>query len=494
MELEQKIAIIRKKRLTSEDTVSTCHSALSAQRRVPIEIWEIIFSNACHPYSFLIDYVRDDSDDDDEYIVEAPALVLSHVCSRWRKIMKGTPSLWSSISVTFVDSFSKMSKAINTYLTNAADYPLNMRLLRRLGDYYYFLQESPDVAAWETLSRHFCRCRTLTLAVPNLSGFVEIGYLSFPHLKSIYEETDPGPQKQFRWFWGAVEHEAPLLTRVVLWDFDFSLPFSQITSLEVRRVPPGDIQLIHAELPACDKLEELSLWNLSDWSEDDGLSTERNLVRVGSLRKLCIYDEENPLMPYNKALSTFINATLLPSLTSFELRCHDWPPSLATLAERSPLLESVSLTIRSPASADFSLRPLFTFLHALPELKHVELCMGRFDSPSGLGDDMLAILLAHLETKSKIVFPKLESLSLRLSDLTLDTETVEKVSKVVSERRSVSPTLKEFCLLRDPTLDLAREMLGAPYERFVLEPALAGRLRDLERDLGIKVVIKNVIL
>ncbi|KAL0574258.1 hypothetical protein V5O48_007687, partial [Marasmius crinis-equi] len=283
--LEQKLANIRMENLASKDTISICHSALSVHRRVPPEIWEIIFSSVCHPYSLQID-IDDTSDDFDnaECIAEAPALVLSRICSRWRKIMKGAPFLWSSISVEFGRSFSEISTVIDTYITNAGECPLDMHIVGGPDEPPF---GCPDANAWATLSRHFNRCGTLTLAFEFLSDLESIDDLSFPHLKFLCEETESGEDAiESLWFWQAVQLKATNLTRVVLWSFSVFLPFSQITSLDIQMVHADEIQHIHEKLPLFPRLEELILRQLNSWSEHEELPTQLNFARLGSLRKL----------------------------------------------------------------------------------------------------------------------------------------------------------------------------------------------------------------
>ncbi|KAG7093285.1 hypothetical protein E1B28_006967 [Marasmius oreades] len=68
----------------------------SKQRRVPVEIWEMIFSmvrlSFCE-YSFNDDYCEDSP------LLGPPTTIISQVCSHWRTIATALPKLWSSINV-----------------------------------------------------------------------------------------------------------------------------------------------------------------------------------------------------------------------------------------------------------------------------------------------------------------------------------------------------------------------------------------------------------
>ncbi|KAL0577421.1 hypothetical protein V5O48_004561 [Marasmius crinis-equi] len=482
--LRQRLDMFKRKKKASELTLLICRSTMSLHRRVPTEVWHGIFSALCHPYSLRIDYDGEYPPgvaDNDALIIETPALVLSQVCSRWRKIMKGAPNLWSTISVAVEDFCPNINEALETHFTNAKDCLLDIRVIR---ESYLPLQQR-ELATWKTLRRHLSRCKHLSYRVKSPKELPRRSDPTFPNLVSFCEEVY-AEERQLS-FWRAIQNQAPRLTRLILCGTNAIIPSSQLMSLELRDVFHRDIRLLHQMLPLCERLEELSLRGL----DDDGVPTsfDEHVQRLDSLRKLCIYGKDPPLTADNQVLSTFLRVTSMPWLTSFEIQCDDWPSSLSMLAERSPLIQSASLTVLAPGTTSLAVYHWFKFLRSFSNVKHVKLHTGNPDPPRYLnwfGDDNLAMGLANLKKGSKLAFPKLESLSLRLSDLTLDTITVEKVLKKVLERCSVSPTLKEFHLFRHTA---SKRVKGASDERFVLEPALVGKIRGLEQDYGVSVVI-----
>ncbi|KAL0574259.1 hypothetical protein V5O48_007688 [Marasmius crinis-equi] len=494
-ELEERLRVLQIRKQMLEDDVGTCRSALSGHRRIPIELWEAIFSLACHPYAFRIDCDADLPGNDSNLVVETPALALSQVCSRWRKIMRGSPSLWCSVSVLITDLPFDTSKALRTHFTNARDCLLEIRVVRL--EYRPSTQRESELSTWRMLSQHLPLCRRLSLKLLSQADLLVHEGISFPHLAFLREEVSPDTREYE--FWRDIKHRAPLLTSVALWDVHSLLPFSQLRSLDLRTLPHPDLRIAHRALCACTSLEELTLRGLDD---DGWPPTFLNPIQFPeSLRNLCIYDDEYPIMPDNQVLATFLHMATIPSLISFELQCDDWPPLLSLLAERSPLIERVILTIRSPSSMTSTSHPLFAFLQALSSLKYVEVHTGISDSfsslpddngdhpPVRLGDAFLRGVLSGLELEHS--FPKLEFLSLRLSDLTLDSDVVESVLEAVLTRHLMPSVtvLKEFRLFRDSAL--VRDAIEDPGAKFVLAPALADRIRQFGRDPGIRVVIED---
>ncbi|KAL0564145.1 hypothetical protein V5O48_017911, partial [Marasmius crinis-equi] len=102
--------------------------------------------------------------------------------------------------------------------------------------------------------------------------------------------------------------------------------------------------------------------------------------------------------------------------------------------------------------------------------------------PAQLGDTFLGTVLSILEAERKL--PKLESLSIHLWDLTLESDVVERVLKVALKRQSMPSVTapKEIRLVR------VAKKAGA---KFVLEPALTESVRQLGRQSGIRVVIED---
>ncbi|KAL0571461.1 hypothetical protein V5O48_010496 [Marasmius crinis-equi] len=475
-----------------QQNVKAYRSALSRSarhRRVPTELWRLIFSYACHPYSFRVD-CEAYYDDIGDLIEQMPALRISQVCSRWRQIMKSSPSLWSSVCAMFTELGYNTSKALQIHFTNAQDCLLDIRLVRVEDESYD--GDPKHQAIWKIISQHLPRCRLLSLRLLHWKSEFVVDGLSFPHLECLQEEGPSVDRQQA--FWQVIRKHAPRLTKAAIADIDAPLPFSQLTSLDLRTIRNTDLARLRGVLVTCTVLEELSVRGFGR----RGQHVPPNITPIllsGSLWKFGIYDNLSPIDPDSKVLRTFLTNARMPSLTCFEIQCLGWPASLVDLARYSQLIERVKITIRSSgATADFNVsHPLFAFLRALPELKHVELHVGA-SGRSAKGDDyasssrqFLDSTLSLLETER--TFSKLEHLSIRLLSLVLDLEVVEKVFKAVQVLKRRSMPLKEFHLAVDPALAAGGVVKKNDTKKYLveLEPVLAERVRNL----GIRVVFMD---
>ncbi|KAF9263939.1 hypothetical protein L218DRAFT_297804 [Marasmius fiardii PR-910] len=173
------------------------------------------------------------------------------------------------------------------------------------------------------------------------------------------------------------------------------------------------------------------------------------------------------------------------SLETCHIRYIEWPlPSgLLTMAERSSSsLKRVVLTSYLKIGSGLGEDPvLLNFLQAASELTHFELFFGRENVGDSLRyrtfrDGMVSTLLSKLTDDDDPSFlPKLESLTLKLPDITLNQRLVERVLEVVTTRRPTPHPLMQFRLIRRlPTV-------GAKSgEKFIVEPELLERIRFLE--------------
>ncbi|KAL0066726.1 hypothetical protein AAF712_006331 [Marasmius tenuissimus] len=164
-----------------------CLSALSSQRRVPNEVWEIIFTTLCttlHDYSFKLDYYYGISNQTNTYktiLLEIPSLVLTHVCSRWRGIAMSLPHLWSSLSIKFNELPFDITVPLELYLSRSQESPLSIRITR-LAQYPLCGLSEVGLAAWQKLASGFRRCKNLTSPSPS-STFRDSKTYHFPNSK-----------------------------------------------------------------------------------------------------------------------------------------------------------------------------------------------------------------------------------------------------------------------------------------------------------------------
>ncbi|KAJ8079211.1 hypothetical protein PM082_021711 [Marasmius tenuissimus] len=451
--IEQEPVALEEQKRSLEITAGMCLSALSSQRRVPNEVWEIIFTTLCttlHDYSFKLDYYYGISNQTYTYktiLLEIPSLVLTHVCSRWRGIAMSLPHLWSSLSIKFNELPFDITVPLELYLSRSQESPLSIRITR-LAQYPLCGLSEVGLAAWQKLASGFRRCKNLTLAV-SFFDLPRLEDLSFPQLEKVYEE--PFQVDTVQWFWGSMM-ASPKLKAVSLHYFRDFLPFARLKGLELRILHPREHQLLLAALPSCHSLEALTLTSMYHFVNMPPLVRE---VEVPSLRKLSL-----GMKRCDKDISCLVgllSSLSLPSLDSFELSCgRGWPVQLLTLAARAPLLTSLNLSIhfedkdRESWSSD-RFTPL---LHScsFPSLTHLELYVSDPGTDRrAFGDNVLSSILSDLRLRpdSSVPLSGLEHVHLHVSQLSLNHECVDQVLGVVSERHSASPALTWLRVSRD---------------------------------------------
>ncbi|KAL0577422.1 hypothetical protein V5O48_004562 [Marasmius crinis-equi] len=474
---------------TGRSSQGTC-SPTSALYSVPVEIWGIIFSIICHPYSFRIHHTSDEGD----LVVDAPPIVLSQVASYWRRVARSIPRLWSSISVDLKDLPLDISTPLGLCITHSQNYPLDIRIAREPSSPLVYSEL--DNTAWQTLAAHFPRCKNLSLASP-LIDWPETPDVRFSNLESFYEEeyiymTD---QHGYRLFRKAL-YDAPKLTRATVWDLRSSrLPLTRLTSVNLLSLnSKGMIRLVRYLL-SYETLESLSIGGFDTSLTQSTVATESlgNVEAPRSLRHLRIYDEKND-------------------------PCDRWPWAVYTLAEHSPLLERVNLTMSLRGWDMYGIN-LIRFLESLPNVKRLEVDLGlpvavdtsdqtsqrdeldidlpphqtlplfaSFARARG-GDEIALGVITELVTTSGYqeitpFLPKLEFLSMKLpstGDMTLREEVVKKILEGISiERGYRSENPRPWVGFR---LELAQS--GGVFD------AVSERVLELEGERGIRVVIED---
>ncbi|KAL0062118.1 hypothetical protein AAF712_011045 [Marasmius tenuissimus] len=461
--LQQRLKILETERAAVEDRIAHCRSALSAQslRRVPVEIWELIFTHACgYPseYSLTIDYDVGDYPDRTATL-EVLAITLSQVCSRWRSIMKSCPNLWSSLRVGLAELPFNIEVPLRASLENSNGRPLRLFITGDPLPYPSFKFSEQSKAAWAILSDSISRCKELVLNIPDSDAFPSFpSNLSLPYLDTYHEESycsgfveDWCPSLA-----DALQHRAPALRKATLWTLHPTFPYSQLISLTTWVLNDSEIEPFIAILRTCQNLETLTIRGLDAPGVDlDGI--KQTDVLLPSLRELSILDDHGEYDPDNAVLLTLLSCLSMPSLVSFEMNAHDWPVSnvLLSMLRQSSVLERVTLDFNggSPTEeTDVSQYSLFPLLDALSSLKHFEfaLAFSSFECPhhldqsrvlrkrfvNGVVSHLLSQFQADVGTSGSSFLPRIESLHLRLSELASDTikELRGKVRAVISSR------------------------------------------------------------
>ncbi|KAJ8079224.1 hypothetical protein PM082_021724 [Marasmius tenuissimus] len=353
----QHLETLKGRKQELEANMTQRRSTYSALRRTPTEIWEAIFTEVCSStssgYSLTIDLSRLPA------IFDSPPIALSQVCSRWRCIALGSPELWTSMSIQFSNILGGCHRVVSAFLLNSRGRLLDVRVQARGKDY----DSEATAAIWTQLSHHFSRCWRLTLDTTNLSlpkRLADAQHLSFPNL-TIYEG---GTTAQSAWlreggwdggwkltgsWWNALKN-APKLVDVTacFLHSPTTLPYSQLTTLKFRCLDPLEVQNLFQTLPVCERLQSLKLGCVDQVPLTMAAEYRLSTAEVPSLRELVI-EGIGRLNTHCHFLAQLLGSLLLPSLTSFDLRCEGftlyrgWPPALLDMLRRVSRSTSTSL-------------------------------------------------------------------------------------------------------------------------------------------------------
>ncbi|KAG7093268.1 hypothetical protein E1B28_006951 [Marasmius oreades] len=480
--LQQTLEQLGNAKSAVEPTTRQCRAAISAQRRVPVEIWEMIFSTLCLSlceYSFDVNY-RSHSP-----LLGLPATIISQVCSHWRTIAKGLSKLWSSITVNLSEPPYDVGLPLEVYFSNSGDYPLKLQIE---GDGPTL--ESPwCVGLWESLSRHIHRSRELTMAVDGgdrIGNLPPVQQLTFPKLE-LYHEEYPSPDVLvWPWFWQAIQ-KSPKLAVFSSYHINHTIPFPQLTAWEVPYIGcSDDVDFFLDVARNCKALESLALVNIS--SDVASFPVASREVNLPSLREFSATADQDDY----SWLPSIFGSLVMPSLEAFHID-YAWPlPStFLDMVRRSSIsLKQIRLRLEQQDPTSFSGSPLLLdILQAAPKLTRFSFTLTRASSTTirrytAVVDDMVSALLSKFEDGSPDFLPQLEYLSLELPYVTLNTQLVKRILEVVSARQRTFHPLAEFRFVR---------LYGGSQfksERLVVEPELLERIRILDEG-RVKVVIRD---
>ncbi|KAL0066717.1 hypothetical protein AAF712_006322 [Marasmius tenuissimus] len=486
----QHLETLKGRKQELEANMTQRRSTYSALRRTPTEIWEAIFTEVCSStssgYSLTIDLSRLPA------IFDSPPIALSQVCSRWRCIALGSPELWTSMSIQFSNILGGCHRVVSAFLLNSRERLLDVRVQARGKDY----DSEATAAIWTQLSHHFSRCWRLTLDTTNLSlpkRLADAQHLSFPNL-TIYEgETtaqsawlreggwDGGWKLTGSW-WNALKNAPKLIDVTACFlHSPTTLPYSQLTTLKFRCLDPLEVQNLFQTLPVCERLESLKL----------GCVDQVPLTMAAEYR---LSTAEVPSLPQ------LLGSLLLPSLTSFDLRCEGftlyrgWPPAL---------LDMLPNPHTEPTLAS-------ALLDTVPELEILRIAMERERHVS------VAHYRAHAEFFVRDIFnrlgdsasrrlPKITDVSLLMSNISLDVTTLGDILGAVATAKGVfgaedgsqlrhRAALNNVSITRLPPpayLEDARPKRKVGRPKVVELPAdVKRRMEELQRE-GLNVVIQD---
>ncbi|KAE9407379.1 hypothetical protein BT96DRAFT_809569, partial [Gymnopus androsaceus JB14] len=123
---ERQIKALELRRQSLREYTGQLQSLLSPFRKVPDEILWRVFDECCNMNHFGDAKTRG-------AITDLPALVVSSVCSRWRRNGLSMPSLWSRISLVCQpmgrnDGDEELLSALESFLSRAGQHPLTVTI------------------------------------------------------------------------------------------------------------------------------------------------------------------------------------------------------------------------------------------------------------------------------------------------------------------------------------------------------------------------------
>ncbi|KAJ4466994.1 hypothetical protein J3R30DRAFT_3250423, partial [Lentinula aciculospora] len=110
-------AMVSNKQKTLEAYIGDLRCAVSPIRRLPPEILSDIFKYVCCNYVGVNCISKEK--------MSLPTVALSHVCTRWRRIVESTPSLWTSITLKHATKYVS-SYWLETFLSTSRSSPLDL--------------------------------------------------------------------------------------------------------------------------------------------------------------------------------------------------------------------------------------------------------------------------------------------------------------------------------------------------------------------------------
>ncbi|KAJ8078212.1 hypothetical protein PM082_000418 [Marasmius tenuissimus] len=490
--LRKKIQQLEREQEKGETKILQLHAAVSAQRRIPVELWEAIFTIVCcslHEYSLSI--IGPSSGRACDNRVSLPPFDISRVCSRWYTIAKRCPSLWDSFRFYRCHLTSNVEALLTTYLANSRG-----RISRLKYGGTSATKNGYRPVAWNIISGHLSYCKEIHLDLSR-SAYPVAENISLPLLESYSEEvphaiTEPRLHPLSQAF-----QRAPELTDVSMRGFQPTLPYPQLIHLELQDVNTRLLESVLPILATCSRLESLKFSRFAN-TRNDNYFTFR--VCLPSLRTLSIGNE---LCRGDRVvLSIILSSMIAPLLSNLSLGCQRWSSTkfLPMIQHCSTTLKNLTLGIGRVQYGKIHLncRLLQPLQLVQTSLVHLDLrledneCLRSAESLRAFYTTVLDVVTSATDPG----FPKLASLYVRLGLFQLLGDPfIAEVLEMVSRRNdrvahnvegfsSASPN--HFCLLKD--FRLCRVITGEFVED-ALGTELAGRIKDKEKEYGVSISI-----
>ncbi|KAL0066353.1 hypothetical protein AAF712_006612 [Marasmius tenuissimus] len=312
----------------SEARPRTCWLASPTSRRVPVEIWSMIFTLvigsttsfvACNPHGVI-----PGSD-----IAQSNAYNLTLVCSHWRQIVLGLPNLWTSIEVNLRNLEKDIRPGLKLHLDHSKGRPLDLVIDYRTKGSSNHAQDYPGWSestcrTLDYLVRFLLpRCKGLWIYMDGFEDYflnspdIPYPFLSFPSLVQFSHDFDISPSLSWRagqhWFWDALRHRAPLLRSVS--SLTGVLPISyvhypQLTELHIL-AHLASPNLIYTLLSCTRSLEVLSI-------TDSGIQRSQ-FLNMQSNSSLPVHTLTVDLFSFPTTILDVLSFFTFPHLTTLRL-------------------------------------------------------------------------------------------------------------------------------------------------------------------------------
>ncbi|KAL0072312.1 hypothetical protein AAF712_000074 [Marasmius tenuissimus] len=421
LHLQIRLSEVGRQRQRLDERINQTRQSVSIIKRLPTEIWQEIFAFACPASTWSLAITGHD--------VIATPLKISHVCSRWRSIIRAAPRLWSSISLDIMHPCRDAVNLIETHISASKGHPLTIYIWENYeisGPFRPFHGAMAalglrGVLALRKLMQHVGQCEELQIEVSweILAAVVDrrLRKVSFPVLRSLKAIRPPEDDQIERlgWFREALAR-APLLRDLRLEHLETAprfLPLSQITTLALDDSHGFDC--VSPGLAACTSLERFEV-TLTDPCLDS-VPVPPHTTTLTSLRTLTIHSCGLTNIT-SHPIPRILAAVTFPSLISLTIKVppqcfmsdEETPRAIVALIERSQC-SLTSLCLRFPT---YSVPYLQNILRMCTELSELEIVWAY--QPRTKISNLLSVLTLCTESNNDDLVPQLSKFVLHSED------------------------------------------------------------------------------
>ncbi|KAG7090700.1 hypothetical protein E1B28_009794 [Marasmius oreades] len=412
-------------------------AALYAVRKVPIEIWQMVFTwvGAERVYSF-------DLTDPEAAPMRSIPHTLSRVCKQWKRIVDSVPVLWSSMRIRFSKLQTDIRPLLTEHLEKSRTNPLRISFEEEnpnfphrgfpMHPYHQHLNPIQEQCFLHLMTRMAPRCEELEFCFPYDLREPPLN-IKLPLLRSFRSDLLPHQHENTMWLWNNAQRASHLehLSLYYLPEVP-EIATERLLSLEFQDVPNGSSFL--TLLQECHCLESLVVKDVH-FDQNDSVVQNIDAIHLPHLQRMSLGTEEEP-----QTLAFFFDALDAPCLTAVQLEFNIIPEEMddfddeetgevsfpqeaviGMLKRHSPSLRQLGLTFHrddeESVLVDFSWSGI---LQAVPELRRVSCFADFFHLDSNLAE--VRTLLSSLQCPTSpsssegVLVPRLEEVFLRLGE------------------------------------------------------------------------------